>query len=352
MDIGRYLQFGFSLGTAPCYLAPAIGLSVLLLMIASGCSRPDAQRLYFTSDRDGNLEIYSVNLSNGTEQNITNSGEDERFPTISKDRKAIVFLTEPKNTNPIDKVDNIVETMNIDGTDRFALTRRSAGFHSDTRWSPDGKRIVYLVDNRGERQILISPLGSKETTLLTTIAGDGVGDWSDDGQSVAFTVQNSDEQGVYIRNADGVNERRLTTGPDSEPVWSPDGSRIAFISTRDGNSAIFVINVDGKTDEEKITDGSESEYDVSWSPNGRKLLFVSEKDGNPEIYTADPDSMERTRLTNNTAMDKQPVWSPDGRKIAFVSNLDGDTEIFVMDAEGDNQKRITNNESADHSPSW
>ncbi len=352
MNTERYIQRGFYLTGSLCYLLPVLALGFLLALIASSCTRPDTQLLHFTSDRDGNLEIYSANLDNGTEQNLTNSREDERFPTVSKDRKMIVFLTEPKNTNIAGKIDNIVETMNADGTDRFALTRRSAGVHSDTRWSPDGKRIVFLVEHQGERQILISPLDTKETTLLTTIAGDGVGDWSDDGQSVAFTVQNSDKQGVYIRNADGVNERRLTTGPDSEPVWSPDGTRIAFISTRDGNSAIFVINVDGKSDEEKITDGSESEYDVSWAPNGRKLLFVSEKDGNPEIYTADPDSLERTRLTNNTAVDKQPVWSPDGRKIAFVSNLDGDAEIFVMDAEGANQQRITNNESADHSPSW
>lgn len=328
-----------------CASLPIAGLIFLLVIMAAACSRPDTQQLYFTSDRDGNLEIYSANLGNGTQQNMTKTREDERFPTVSKDRKAIVFLTGTDTKN-------MVETMNSDGTDRSALTRSSAGVHSDTRWSPDGRRIVYLVASQGKREILISSLDTKDTTLLTTIAGHGVGDWSDDGQSVAFTVQNSDQQGVYVRNADGVNERRLTAGPDSKPVWSPDGSRIAFISTRDGNSAIYVINADGKTDEEKITDGGESEYDVSWSPNGRKLLFVSEKDGNPEIYTADPDSMERTRLTDNTSIDKQPVWSPDGRKIAFVSDLDGDTEIFVMDAEGGDQLRITSNESDDYNPSW
>ncbi|MBP7791964.1 MAG: PD40 domain-containing protein, partial [Candidatus Goldbacteria bacterium] len=49
------------------------------------------------------------------------------------------------------------------------------------------------------------------------------------------------------------------------------------------------------------------------------------------------------RLTNNSEYDYNPVWSPDGSKIAFESYRDGNREIYVMDANGSNQVNLTNN---------
>ena len=126
MNTERSMQGGFYPSVWLRTLLPILGLIFLLAIITSSCSRPNTQQLYFTSDRDGNLEIYSANLDKGTEHNITNSRESERFPRVSKDRKAIVFLTESSN----DDIGNIIEAIYLDDqdkdvTDKFWLTRRS-----------------------------------------------------------------------------------------------------------------------------------------------------------------------------------------------------------------------------------
>ncbi len=48
-------------------------------------------------------------------------------------------------------------------------------------------------------------------------------------------------------NADGSGRRNLTLDPayDGDPMWSPDGRRIAFVSNRDGVYGIYVMNADG-----------------------------------------------------------------------------------------------------------
>jgi len=299
--------------------------------------------LVFTSDRDGNLEIYSVDVDNKTERNLTATPGDEFSPVVSANRKLVAFQSGPEETTSI-------EVMSINGTERLPLTSGS-GKHSSQCWSPRNDRLAYVKALGTERLIFVVEADGTQTMLLTTIPGHEVGGWSPDGKSVLFAVSEDEAQGIYMRNPDGVNEFRLTNTPDYSPIWSPDARHIAFLSTRDGNPEIYVMNADG-TDERRLTENASPEDYLSWSPDGGRLLFISEMDGNPEIYVINVDSATQMRLTTNKVRDEGPVWSPDGNKIAFVSSLDGDAEIFVMEKDGSNQVRLTNNDFEDTSPSW
>jgi len=55
-------------------------------------------------------------------------------------------------------------------------------------------------------------------------------------------------------NADGSGQRNLTRNParDGLPAWSPDGRKIAFESKRDDNGEIYVMNADG-SEQRKLT---------------------------------------------------------------------------------------------------
>ena len=72
---------------------------------------------------------------------------------------------------------------------------------------------------------------------------------------------------------------------DGSPSWSPDGGRIAFDSLRDGNGEIYVMNADG-SGQTRLTDDPGFDGSASWSPDGSRIAFQSFRDGdaNPEIY--------------------------------------------------------------------
>ena len=323
------------------YILAALWCAFFVLIAAACGTRPSS--IVFTSDRDGNLEVYSTNQSGKQQTNLTNSSGDDSSPVLSPSGKLIAFLSTSESGTAI-------EVMNVDGSGRKAVSQ-GPEMRRTHRWAPKSDRIAFIVAEAGSPLIYVASADGSTSILLTSIAGDEVGDWSQDNNSVVFSVRSGEEQGIYVRNPDGVNEFRVTETPDFSPVWSPDSERIAFISTRDGNQEIYVMSSDG-TDQRRLTNTDTPEYEISWSPNGKHLLFVSERHGEPEIFVMDMDDVTETRLTHNNVVDHQPVWSPRGKKIAFVSYLDGDAEIFIMAADGANQVRVTNNAAEDTNPSW
>ena len=51
---------------------------------------------------------------------------------------------------------------------------------------------------------------------------------------IAFVSERDGNSEIYMMDADGKNQRRLTKNdfPDTDPSWSPDGKRIIFVSDR------------------------------------------------------------------------------------------------------------------------
>ena len=129
-------------------------------------------------------------------------------------------------------------------------------------------------------------------------------------------------------------------------------AQIAFSSERDGNFEIYVMDADGKN-EQRLTDNLSHEWSPSWSPDGERIVFNSRRDGNRDIYVMDADGKNQRRLTRNPAHDLYPSWSPDGKRIVFVSDRDGNYEIYVINADGARQvRRRTKDGSDDTDPAW
>ena len=179
---------------------------------------------------------------------------------------------------------------------------------------------------------------------------------------------------IYVMDADGKNQRRLTNNPasDHSPSWSPDGKRVVFCSNRDGHVIhgiptyeIYVMDADGGN-QQRLTDNPNNDSSPSWSPDGKWIAFDSVRgDGagrlrHVDIYVMDADGKNQQRLTNNPASDHSPSWSPDGKRIVFSARKDGHFrndfgityEIYVMDADGGNQQRLTENRHNDWRPVW
>ncbi len=257
-------------------------------------------RIVFVSDRNGNLEIYSMNDEDGSNQTrLTSDTAYDNMPFPSR-KAGIVFVSGRDGNREI-------YVMNDAGANQTQLTVTDNVGNAWPAWSPDKTRIVFSSDRDG-----------------------GYGE-------------------IYTMNAtDGSDLVQLTNNStgDTHPAWSST-DKIAFTSIRDGGyGEIYTMNADG-TNQTRLTNNPAADNFPAWSPDGTKIAFASDRDGDFEIYVMNADSTNLTQLTSNSAWDWQPQWGPDGTRIAFSSNRDGNWEIYAMSPDGADQANLTNNSAAD-----
>ncbi|MFO0808825.1 MAG: LpqB family beta-propeller domain-containing protein [Gemmataceae bacterium] len=224
-----------------------------------------------------------------------------------------------------------------DGSNPRRLLPNTATPHFDGHFSPDGKRIAYVLDvpqgTDGKFQINVCAAdGSGDRVLIPHKAFEECPRWSPDGASLAFVSTRDGNPEIYIATADGKTVRRLTNevATDTSPSWSPDGKTLAFVSGRSGHFEVHAMNADG-SGVRRITSAKCLHARPIYSPDGKRIAFSSRRDGNAEIYVADADGSNPRNLTRHPKQDTDPCWSPDGKRIAFVSTRDGGHDIYVAD---------------------
>lgn len=182
--------------------------------------------------------------------------------------------------------------------------------------------------------------------------------WSPDGNKIVFASNRDGEPEsksleIYVMNVDGSNLQRLTQNDwaDGFPSWSPDGRQILFTAEQGKNQEIYVMDADGRS-LKQLTQDPQDDWMPQWSRKGNLIAFTSKRDGNAEIYVMNPDGSAPTRVTNHAAKDWGATWSPDGKRLAFTSERDGNPEIYIMNADGAELIRLTQNQEDDHLPVW
>ena len=267
--------------------------------------------------------------------------------------------------------------MNADGSDVTYLFEYPGG---KPIWSPDGRRIAFESYRSGNFDIFVMNADGTGQTNLTNHPGDDrEPSWSPAGRRIVFESYRdgpgTDIFGrnaeIYVMNADGTGQTKLTNNPASDryPSWSPDGRRIAFYSTRDDDFCgdLYVMNIDGSGKTSLTRNVPFGGWSASWSPDGRRIAFVTgcgqnRQHGGFQIYVMDADGSNPTPLTDAPGDDEYPSWSPDGRLILFQSSRDNyvqigqfiapNREIYVMNADGTGQTNLTNDPAWDRLPDW
>lgn len=271
---------------------------------------PNLQGLMlFSSNRDGNSEIYALDLANQSLNRLTTNTTEDVQPALA----------------------------------------------------PDGIRIAYVSNQDGNNEIY---LGGTDRRLPVNITGNPADDqqpaWSPDGNWIAFTSNRDGNQEIYVMRSDGSQLRNLTNSPanDSAPTWYSVGGLfgfgtedwIAFTSTRDGNQEIYRVRPNG-TGLTNLTNNPAQDYAPSAYPGGLTLAFVSERDGNPEIYTMNQTGGSVTRITTNPTQDLEPAISSNGW-ILFSTDRDGNFEVYAVPMQGGTVHNLTHSPGQDRDPDW
>jgi TolB protein len=166
-----------------------------------------------------------------------------------------------------------IYTMAPDGSSVRRLTGippAPAFTNSQPTWSPDGTAIAFESARTGEHDIFrMAPDGIGQTDLTNTPgSAEMIPNWSPDGTKIAFqrSRSGSGNVDVFVMGANGGPTVQLTESPafDGVPAWSPDGSRIAFQSNRDGRDEMYVMDADGSNETRVTFEGANTWPD--WQP--------------------------------------------------------------------------------------
>jgi WD40 repeat protein len=168
---------------------------------------------------------HSVDLS-GLAPNCAVSGPDQQAVSVTAEAtaQAAFQIACPQLAFTSDRDGNSeIYVMNADGTGLINLTNNPA-FDGYPAWSPDGSKIAFDTNRDGNREVYVmSADGTGPINVTKSPAFDGHPAWSPDGSRITFTSGRDRNAEIYVMDADGTGLVNLTNNPgeDSDPAWRP-----------------------------------------------------------------------------------------------------------------------------------
>jgi len=261
----------------------------------------------------------------------------------------------------------IVYTCNIAGDEVCIINPDGSGWQRLTdsyrsynaTLSPDGKKIVYVLDDNKNTEIYEMDLATQKTKRLTDLKkGIGSPEISPNNQYITFHYRSGNSYvTIWIMDRDGDNPHEFYSYPGKDvhdATWSPDGTQILFALGKAENNQFYIMDFDG-SEPQLINDTIDSRGRSDWSND-----LISFDQGEPYLHNVfltntDGSNLHQVTQGNNS---QGASLSPDGMWIAFTAYTADSKEspescdIFIMRVDGTDIRNLTDNSYCDYQPRW
>ncbi|MEM6338549.1 MAG: Tol-Pal system beta propeller repeat protein TolB [Pseudomonadota bacterium] len=271
----------------------------------------------------------------------------------------IVYISE---SGPYLKRKKRLAIMDQDGENHQYLTN-GTDLVLTPRFSPDGKKILYLSYKNGIPQVHMLNLRNGRSRLIGDFPGMSFAPrFSPDGKHAIMSIAKDGDTHIYEINLKNKRRVQLTKGKtiNTSPSYSPDGKKIAFNSDRHGSRQIFVMNRNGSSIK-RISFGGGSYAEPEWSSRNYIAFTKINRELGFTIGVLHPGANEKQnteRLITQGYLVESPSWATNGRVLAFTKGsppskkrINGLNRIYTIDFTGHNERIIpTPHDASD--PDW
>ena len=308
---------------------------------------PDGRWIAFSSDRNGNLDVFLIPAEGGTTKQLTSHSADDTVLGWSSDSRSVIF-----NSNRGEDFMPQLYLVNIEGGMQW---KAGTDMGVQASYSPDGKRLAYNQKSqvywrkyyRGSYQsdIIVMDIAAKKFTQVTDFEGlDSWPMWGRDG--FIYFVSDRDGNGltnIWRVSDSGGKADRVTTFKAGDVRWpaiSADGRVIVFehdfgiwkLDVNSRKATPINLNIEAETQDNlsEMQSFSSQADDFDLAPSSRRIALSI----HGEIFTAPVDEGDLKQVTEGPARDRSVSYSPDGKWLAYVSDQSGREEIYVVPVDG------------------
>jgi tricorn protease len=327
---------------------------------------PDGKWIAFSSDRNGNLDVFLMPSAGGTAKQLTTHSADDTVLGWTPDSRSVLFSS--------NRGEDFMPQLYLVSIDGGMPTKAGTDMGVQAAYSPDGQRLAYNQKSqvywrkyyRGAYQsdIMIMDVASKKFTQVTDFDGlDSWPMWGRDG-SIYFV---SDREGNGLTNIWRVSDSggkadkvtSFKTGDVRWPSISSDGRVIVFehdfgiwkLDVASKKATPITLNIDAETQDNmtEMESFSSQADDYDLAPSSRRIAFSI----HGEIFTAPVEEGDLKQITDGPARERSVNYSPDGKWLAYVSDQSGREELYVASLDGSSAaQQITNIDALKLSYDW
>lgn len=279
-------------------------------------------RIYFVSDRDGTMNLWSMDESGGDLKQLTHhSGWDVKKPALDAGRLVYQVAADLWMYDIASSTERMIPITLPSDFDqlREKWAKKPMEFVTSVHLHPKGESVV--LTSRG--RVFVAPVGSGRLVNASRKQGVRYRDarFMPDGKTLVGLSDVTDELEFATLPGNGVGEEKALTHDgkvlrfDGRP--SPDGKWIAYT---DNNNGVWILNI-ATREQGMIAPNREGGTDLAWSPDSRWIAW-SQTAANSfgQILLYNVETKSRTAVTSDRMNSLSSAWSADGQWLYFLSD--------------------------------